>query len=77
MVVDKLGCTKSFGGILEGISSLTRGVTQVITTPLTWFLKMPTRVVMSVFRGMPTFNEQVKTDIEVWKRILIPFKIRQ
>jgi hypothetical protein len=34
---------------IDGILSIVRGATKIATTPLTWFIKMPLRGIMSVF----------------------------
>lgn len=34
---------------IDGLLSIVRGVTQIITTPLTWFIKMPMRGIITAF----------------------------
>jgi len=48
----------TFSWYLDGISSIVRGVTQVITTPLTWFIKMPLRGLITAIKGRTPLIEE-------------------
>lgn len=43
-----LNLKRSGSWILDGISSLIRGVSQIIATPLTWFVKIPLRGILTL-----------------------------
>lgn len=43
--------------LLDGVSSLVRGATQVVTTPLTWFARIPLRLIITAIKGKPTIEE--------------------
>jgi hypothetical protein len=43
--------------ITDGITSVIRGTTQVVTTPLTWFVKMPLRGLITAIKGVPKIEE--------------------
>lgn len=55
---------KSAGGILDGITSVIRGAAQVITTPFTWFIRMPLRGIITAVKGMPTVVDLQKEKAE-------------
>jgi hypothetical protein len=55
------------GGILDGISSIIRGATQIISTPLTWCLRMPLRGLITAVKGYPTVLQQIESRIEALK----------
>ncbi|MBA2653938.1 MAG: hypothetical protein H0U71_02585 [Gammaproteobacteria bacterium] len=52
------------GGILDGITSLIRGVGQLVTTPLTWLIRMPLRGIITGVKGMPTVVDSLKKKAE-------------
>lgn len=60
----KMNIAKSSGGFLEGITSLLRGLGQVVTTPATWFLRIPLRAIITRVKGMPTLVESQKNNAE-------------
>jgi len=43
--------------IADGITSVIRGATQVIFTPLTWFVKIPLRGIITAIKGTPKIEE--------------------
>lgn len=59
-----LNLIKSGGGLLDGITSIIRGISQIITTPLTWFIRMPLRGIITAVKGMPTFLNSFKSQAE-------------
>lgn len=44
-------------GLFDGINNIVRGSLQFATTPLTWFLRMPLRALITAVKGWPTFEE--------------------
>jgi hypothetical protein len=61
-VGDALGFYLSMAGIYfssmnEGTAAFLRGLGQVATTPLTWFIKMPLRGLITLFKGVPKAEE--------------------
>ncbi|GEM_PF-4287593 len=48
---------RSASWMLEGVSNLPRGVTQIIATPLTWFIKIPLRALITGIVGTPKIEE--------------------
>lgn len=52
----RLNFLRSSSWLLDGISSLIRGITQIATTPLTWLIKMPLRGLITLFKGRPNFE---------------------
>lgn len=62
-----LSSIKLGGGLLDGLSSLIRGASQIVTTPLTWLIKMPLRGLITVINGKLTLSKNVEnkvTDLE-------------
>ncbi len=55
---------KTGGGFLDGVTSVIRGVTQVIATPATWFIKMPLRLLITAIKGKPTVCQNVEKRVE-------------
>ena len=43
--------------ITDGLTSVIRGATQIITTPLTRFVKMPIRGIITAIKGVPKIEE--------------------
>lgn len=43
--------------VIEGLSSLVRGFTQVLTTPLTWAFRIPLRGIITAIKGTPDISE--------------------
>lgn len=43
--------------MLDGVSSLVRGVTQIAATPLAWFIKMPLRGLVTAIKGIPSIEQ--------------------
>ncbi|WP_147281903.1 hypothetical protein [Legionella feeleii] len=58
-----LGSVKAAGGLLDGISSILRGSTQLVSTPLTWCLRMPLRGLITAIRGNPTVQQNLETRV--------------
>lgn len=52
------------GGLLDGLTSIIRGVTQIVTTPLTLCIRMPLRGIITAVRGKPTVCQNVEKRIE-------------
>lgn len=52
-----LNSQRTISWLLNGISSIFRGVTQIATTPLTWSLKMPLRGLITAFKGVQKIEE--------------------
>lgn len=62
-----LSSVKLGGGLLDGLSSLIRGASQIVTTPLTWLIKMPLRGLITGIKGKLTLSQNVEnkvTDLE-------------
>lgn len=59
-----LGSIKAGGGLLDGVSSIIRGATQLISTPLTWLLRMPLRGAITVIKGKPTVSQNLEKRID-------------
>lgn len=60
-----LGSLKAGGGFLEGICNIVRGVTQLISTPLTWLLRIPFRGLITLIKGKPTLSQNLEQRIEI------------
>tara|TARA_R110002126_G_scaffold273866_1_gene418653 strand:- start:195669 stop:196586 length:918 start_codon:yes stop_codon:yes gene_type:complete len=52
-----LNFNRTTSWLLDGISSLVRGITQVIATPLTWLIKIPLRGLITAIEGVRTLEE--------------------
>jgi hypothetical protein len=63
----KINLIRSGSWLLDGVCSLVRGITQLITTPLTWFLKMPLRGILTGVKGTPDIaeNEEVQRLVDL------------
>ncbi len=48
---------RALSWLLEGAFSLARGITQIAATPLTWFIKMPVRELVTLIKGAPKMEE--------------------
>ena len=59
-----LNILKTVGGIADGLSNIIRGVTQILATPLTWFLKIPLRGTITLIKGQPTVAQEVEQRVE-------------
>lgn len=59
-----LGSTVLSGGFLDGVGSLVRGVSQLLTTPLTWFVRIPLRAIITKIKGKPTVCQNVEKKVE-------------
>jgi hypothetical protein len=60
---------RSFSWVIDGVSSLIRGATQIITSPLTLALRIPLRGIISGVKGTPDIseNEDVKRLVAIGK----------
>ncbi|WP_058535130.1 hypothetical protein [Legionella saoudiensis] len=58
----KLNLGRSSSWLIDGLSSIVRGSTQVIASPLTWALRMPLRGIITAIKGTPdiTENEEIQ-----------------
>lgn len=65
-----IGTVKAGGGLLDGVSSIIRGVTQVISTPLTWLVRMPLRSVITAINGKPTVSQNLENRIDKLEAII-------
>jgi hypothetical protein len=45
--------------IIEGVLNIVRGFTQLITTPVTWLVKMPFRGILTAIMGTPTIEQNL------------------
>jgi uncharacterized membrane protein len=59
-----LGSIKAGGGLLDGVSSIIRGATQLISTPLTWLIRMPLRGAITAIKGKPTVSQNLEKRID-------------
>lgn len=48
------------GGFLDGMISVIRGVGQLVTTPLTWLIRIPLRGTITAIKGMPTVRQNLE-----------------
>lgn len=48
---------RTFAWSLDSISNVVRGVTQVLTTPLTWCIKMPLRCILTAVKGFSKIEQ--------------------
>lgn len=53
----RLNFERTASWLLDGVSSLIRGVTQVVATPLTWLIKMPLRGLITAIKGAPQITQ--------------------
>ena len=56
----KVNCSRSFSWITSGVSNIFRGTTQIVATPLTWFIKMPLRGIITEVKGKPKIEDNSK-----------------
>lgn len=58
--------------ILTGATKMLRGLTQIVTTPLTWFIKIPLRKIITSFTGSPKIedNRSIKNLVQEANQIL-------
>jgi len=54
---EKIGLRRTASWLLDGISSLVRGSTQILFTPLTWFIQIPLRGIITKLRGVPKIED--------------------
>jgi hypothetical protein len=52
-----LNCVRSFSWIMEGATSLLRGLTQIAFSPLTYLIKMPLRYLITCKKGSPKIED--------------------
>lgn len=52
-----LNARRTTGWLLDGVSSLVRGLTQIAATPLTWLIKMPLRGLITAIKGAPKIEQ--------------------
>lgn len=59
--------------LIDGVTSIVRGVSQILTTPLTWFIKLPVRVGVTFFKGKPYIreNEEIQRLLHLGKLELV------
>lgn len=53
----KLNLGRSTSWFIDGLSSMVRGSTQVVATPLTWALRIPLRGIITAIKGTPDISE--------------------
>jgi len=56
-------------GIVNGISNIFRGVTQLIATPLTYFVKIPARTLFTSVKGAPSLEKKLALQINTLDRV--------
>lgn len=59
------------GGLLEGITSLVRGLGQIVATPLTWFFRMPLRLRLTSMQDKPTFKDSFTPTAEALQNLVM------
>jgi len=66
----KANVSRTIGGLIDGVCSVVRGMTQIITTPLTYFIRVPLRMSLSAVFAVtqalkPKKDPQAETPIVV------------
>jgi hypothetical protein len=61
---------RHLGGFIDGIGSTIRGISQIATTPLTWFVRMPLRGIITAVRGMPTIQQSLQSSAKKLKKTI-------
>jgi len=56
----KINAARTLGGLLSGVTNTIRGISQVITTPLNWLVKMPLRGLITAIKGKPKIEDSQK-----------------
>jgi hypothetical protein len=58
----KLNFQRSTAWLIDGFSSLIRGTTQLLATPLTWLIRIPVRFGLVLYKGAPDIieNEEIQ-----------------
>lgn len=59
-----LNIVKNGGGFLDGVTRIIRGGTQILTTPLTYALRIPLRGIITLIKGKPTFADTYRDKAE-------------
>jgi len=52
-----LNFARTTSWLLDGVSNLVRGITQIIATPLTWLIKIPLRGLITTIKGVRKLEE--------------------
>jgi len=65
-----LESVKLGGGLLDGISGIIRGATQLATSPLTWLMKMPVRGYITWKKGKPTVAQELKEKVDNLEQLI-------
>lgn len=57
--LDNMGvnCKRTGAWLLDGITNIIRGITQIAATPLTWILKIPCRGLITAIKGQPLIEQ--------------------
>lgn len=60
--------------LIDGTTSIVRGITQLLTTPLTWFIKLPLRAAITFFTGTPDIcqNEEIQRLVQLGVTVVQP-----
>ena len=66
----------SVSWMLEGVLNMVRGLSQILTTPLTWAIKMPLRGILTKVKGAPKIedNPGIQNLVEFGKTYLDTYK---
>lgn len=68
-----LNLGRSTSWFIDGFSSIVRGATQVVATPLTWILRIPFRGIITAISGTPDIseNEEIQHLVDLGKQAII------
>ncbi|MBA2655689.1 MAG: hypothetical protein H0U70_01745 [Tatlockia sp.] len=61
---------RALGGVVDGLANITRGLIQIGTTPLNWFLRMPIRGTITAKKGMPILKQQLSDKAEKLEQLV-------